>query len=160
MYLVLIDDELLLSSNMKKRKRLLMLSNPTNGQIIHGIYKQQLIESFIIHPSLAGISIATINKGQKIQRHIHQTMHEFFYILSGTIIIEYTTPTNINHNDNNKSTASAVMTTTTSSSLPKIEIDARHYLVNSDHRLLWNEAISKIEQQQQSVSLTSTIMDN
>lgn len=54
-------------------------------------------------------------------------------------------------NDNNKNsaastTASVVMP---ASSPSTIEIDARYYLVNSDHRMLWNEAITKIEQQQQ-----------
>jgi quercetin dioxygenase-like cupin family protein len=50
----------------------------------HGrpITKQQLVEPFLV-PLVAGISVATILPGQRVEMHNHETMHEFFYVLEG-----------------------------------------------------------------------------
>lgn len=53
----------------------------------HGTSKQQLMEPFSVHPNLAGISVATLQPGQSIERHAHGSMHEFFYVLSGNVDI-------------------------------------------------------------------------
>jgi mannose-6-phosphate isomerase-like protein (cupin superfamily) len=52
----------------------------------HAITKQQLVEPFVV-PNLAGISVATLLPDQTISSHKHETMHEFFYVLSGTGIV-------------------------------------------------------------------------
>lgn len=58
---------------------------------VHGTDKQQLVEEFSVHPDLAGISMALILQGQTIQRHVHENMHEFFYVFEGEvdITVEY-----------------------------------------------------------------------
>lgn len=53
----------------------------------HGTLKQQLVDPFSLHPQLAGISIATLQEGEAIEKHMHETMYEFFYVLKGTLII-------------------------------------------------------------------------
>jgi quercetin dioxygenase-like cupin family protein len=47
------------------------------------ITKQQFLEPFAI-PTVAGVSVATILPGQRVEMHQHESMHEFFYILQGT----------------------------------------------------------------------------
>lgn len=56
----------------------------TSHQDDHGspITKQQLIEPFVV-PNVAGISVATILPGQRVEMHNHETMHEFFFVLEG-----------------------------------------------------------------------------
>ena len=56
----------------------------TSHQDDHGspITKQQLVEPFAV-PNVAGISVATILPGQRVDMHKHETMHEFFYVLEG-----------------------------------------------------------------------------
>jgi hypothetical protein len=56
-------------------------------QTSHGTLKQQLVEPFALHPNLAGISIATLHDGERVERHSHATMFEFFYVLDGTLLI-------------------------------------------------------------------------
>jgi hypothetical protein len=56
-------------------------------QTSHGTLKQQLVEPFALHPHLAGISIATLKEGERVERHAHATMFEFFYVLDGTLLI-------------------------------------------------------------------------
>ncbi|CAJ1936569.1 unnamed protein product [Cylindrotheca closterium] len=46
------------------------------------ITKQQLINPFVL-PRLAGISVATLESGQTVAKHEHDSMHEFFFILQG-----------------------------------------------------------------------------
>jgi quercetin dioxygenase-like cupin family protein len=46
------------------------------------ITKQQLIDPFVV-PRLAGISVATLQSGQTVSSHQHESMHEFFFILQG-----------------------------------------------------------------------------
>lgn len=60
-------------------------ARPTSHQDDQGrpITKQQLIEPFLI-PRLAGISVATLLPGQRVKRHQHGSMVEFFLILEGT----------------------------------------------------------------------------
>jgi quercetin dioxygenase-like cupin family protein len=55
----------------------------------HGrqITKQQLIDPFVV-PNLAGLSVATLLPNQRISLHQHSTMHEFFYVLSGSGVIQ------------------------------------------------------------------------
>jgi hypothetical protein len=53
----------------------------------HGTLKQQLVEPFTLHPNLAGISVATLQEGERIEQHVHKSMYEFFYILEGTLMI-------------------------------------------------------------------------
>jgi Cupin domain len=61
---------------------------PRQSSAHAGIYKQQLIEAFGVHPLLAGISVATLRSGQSIPRHVHESMHEFFFVLQGNLSIE------------------------------------------------------------------------
>lgn len=56
----------------------------------HGTIKQQLVNEFSVHPDLAGIAVATLKRGQSIERHVHESMHEFFYILEGAVSISTT----------------------------------------------------------------------
>jgi Cupin domain len=53
----------------------------------HGTTKQQLVEAFAVHPNLAGLSVATMTRRQIIERHVHPSMHEFFYVLQGKLSI-------------------------------------------------------------------------
>jgi quercetin dioxygenase-like cupin family protein len=53
----------------------------------HGTTKQQLVEEFSVHPDLAGISVATLLQGQTIKQHVHESMHEFFYVFEGEVDI-------------------------------------------------------------------------
>lgn len=46
------------------------------------ILKKQLLEPFRI-PNLSGFQIAYLKPGQEVENHIHKSMHEVFYILSG-----------------------------------------------------------------------------
>jgi mannose-6-phosphate isomerase-like protein (cupin superfamily) len=47
------------------------------------IIKQQLIAPFSVVDNLAGISIATLLQHQRIERHAHGSMHEFFFVTIG-----------------------------------------------------------------------------
>jgi quercetin dioxygenase-like cupin family protein len=51
------------------------------------ITKQQLVDPFVV-PNLAGLSIATLLPNQGISSHQHDTMHEFFYVLSGSGVLQ------------------------------------------------------------------------
>jgi quercetin dioxygenase-like cupin family protein len=51
------------------------------------ITKQQLIDPFVV-PSLAGLSVATLLPNQRLASHQHDTMHEFFYVLSGSGVLQ------------------------------------------------------------------------
>ena len=44
--------------------------------------KQQLIEPFEI-PNIAGFSVATLRPGQTVTEHVHESMIEAFFVLSG-----------------------------------------------------------------------------
>lgn len=48
------------------------------------ILKKQLIEPFVVVPTLAGISVATLQANQTIPMHSHDSMHEFFLVWKGT----------------------------------------------------------------------------
>ena len=48
-----------------------------------GVDKQSLLPPFSITENLAGLSVASIQPGQTIEKHNHLTMFEFFYVLSG-----------------------------------------------------------------------------
>ena len=53
-----------------------------------GIGKQSLLlRPFQVHPDLIGISVATIWPGQAVTMHVHETMHEFFFIYQGEVEI-------------------------------------------------------------------------
>lgn len=58
--------------------------DPTTG---NAITKQQFIEPFAV-PLVAGISVATLEAGQRVSKHSHTTMHEFFYVLEGTGVFQ------------------------------------------------------------------------
>lgn len=49
------------------------------------VTKQQLIEPFDV-PNLSGISVATFLPGQEVELHKHISMHEFFFVLEGTLL--------------------------------------------------------------------------
>ena len=55
--------------------------DPQSGTTIR---KQQLVEPFSLMNNLAGFSVATMTKGQTVTSHQHASMHEFFFILSGS----------------------------------------------------------------------------
>lgn len=57
------------------------------------ITKQQLLAPFVV-PNVAGISVATILPGQRVEMHSHETMHEFFYVLEGGATFYVTGDTN------------------------------------------------------------------
>ena len=50
-----------------------------NGEYIK---KQQFLEPFVV-PRVTGFSVATLRPGQRVHRHEHENMHEFFYVLEG-----------------------------------------------------------------------------
>jgi mannose-6-phosphate isomerase-like protein (cupin superfamily) len=55
-----------------------------------GIRKQALLIGPVaaaVHPDLVGISVATIQPGQMVTMHAHESMHEFFYIYQGEVEI-------------------------------------------------------------------------
>lgn len=56
---------------------------PLQATSHEGVNKQSLVPSFAIHPNLAGLSVASIQPGQTIEKHHHPTMYEFFYVISG-----------------------------------------------------------------------------
>lgn len=64
-------------------------SRPTSHVDQQGkpIMKQQLIEAFLI-PKFVGFSVATFEAGQTMSPHEHTNLHEFFYVLEGTGIID------------------------------------------------------------------------
>lgn len=49
------------------------------------ITKRQFLDPFVV-PTVAGISVATIEPGQTVAMHSHTTMHEFFYVLEGSAV--------------------------------------------------------------------------
>mmetsp|Transcript_2787 Transcript_2787/g.3366 ORF Transcript_2787/g.3366 Transcript_2787/m.3366 type:complete len:172 (+) Transcript_2787:40-555(+) len=52
------------------------------------ITKQQLLEPFVV-PNFVGYSVATFKPGQNMMPvHEHESLHEFFYVLEGTGIIQ------------------------------------------------------------------------
>jgi quercetin dioxygenase-like cupin family protein len=52
------------------------------------IVKQQLLEAFAV-PNFVGYSIATFKPGQVMMPpHEHKSMHEFFYVIEGTGVIQ------------------------------------------------------------------------
>jgi quercetin dioxygenase-like cupin family protein len=52
------------------------------------IVKQQFIEPFVI-PKFVGYSVATFKPGQTMMPpHEHKSLHEFFYVIEGTGIIQ------------------------------------------------------------------------
>ena len=52
------------------------------------IVKQQLLEPFVV-PNFVGYSIATFSPGQiMMPPHEHKSLHEFFYVIEGTGIIQ------------------------------------------------------------------------
>jgi hypothetical protein len=67
---------------------------PSMESLSHaGIRKQSLIlPSTAVHPDLVGISVATIRPGQAVTMHVHNTMHEFFYIYQGAVEITVQVP--------------------------------------------------------------------
>lgn len=50
-----------------------------NGEYIK---KQQFLEPFAVS-RVTGFSVATLRPGQRVHRHEHENMHEFFYVLEG-----------------------------------------------------------------------------
>jgi quercetin dioxygenase-like cupin family protein len=46
------------------------------------ILKQQLLEPFAA-PRVTGFSVATLQPNQRVERHGHANMHEFFYVVKG-----------------------------------------------------------------------------
>lgn len=64
-------------------------SRPTSHSDEQGrpISKQQLVDPFVV-PNFAGISIATLLPNQRVSPHQHDTMHEFFYVVSGTGVLQ------------------------------------------------------------------------
>lgn len=77
-------------SHMPRHGSVLQLENvpkrPTSHLDSHGkfIQKQQLVEAFQTIPTLAGFSVATLQPNQRVEFHQHETMHELFYVLSGS----------------------------------------------------------------------------
>lgn len=70
-----------------------------------GVYKQQLVAPFTLHPSLAGISIGILeNSQQTVERHQHDSMSEFFFVLQGQGSMELSNHNTTNNNNNDKST--------------------------------------------------------
>ena len=51
------------------------------------VYKKQIVEPFQVHPMLAGISVGIFDPAQEVSEHVHETMHEFFYVLEGDGVI-------------------------------------------------------------------------
>jgi quercetin dioxygenase-like cupin family protein len=64
-------------------------SRPTSHSDEQGrpITKQQLVDPFLL-PNLAGLSVATLLPNQHLASHQHDTMHEFFYVLSGSGVLQ------------------------------------------------------------------------
>ena len=64
-------------------------SRPTSHSDEQGrpITKQQLVDPFVV-PNFAGFSIATLLPNQRVSSHQHDTMHEFFYVVSGTGVLQ------------------------------------------------------------------------
>jgi quercetin dioxygenase-like cupin family protein len=46
------------------------------------VLKQQLLEPFAA-PRVTGFSVATLQPNQRVERHAHANMHEFFYVIKG-----------------------------------------------------------------------------
>lgn len=60
----------------------------------HHTSKIQLVEPFALHPQLAGMSIAELRSGQKVETHVHESLIEIFVVLQGRLGMEWwTTPT-------------------------------------------------------------------
>jgi quercetin dioxygenase-like cupin family protein len=51
------------------------------------ITRQQLVDPFVV-PTFAGLSVATLLPNQRVSSHQHDTMHEFFYVVSGTGVLQ------------------------------------------------------------------------
>ena len=51
------------------------------------ITKQQMFEPFVV-PNFVGFSVATFTAGQQLTPHKHDNLHEFFYVLEGSGLIE------------------------------------------------------------------------
>jgi mannose-6-phosphate isomerase-like protein (cupin superfamily) len=85
---------------------------PRQSSAHAGIYKQQLIEEFSVHPLLAGISVATLRRGQSIPRHVHATMHEFFFVLQGNLSIAVEESSSLDLSSLDPTTSAATTTTT------------------------------------------------
>lgn len=62
---------------------------PTSHVDQHGkpITKQQMLEPFVV-PNFVGFSVATFTAGQQLTPHEHDNLHEFFYVLEGSGLIE------------------------------------------------------------------------
>jgi len=57
----------------------------------HGTSKRQFISPFQVHPSLAGVSMASLQPGERIETHVHPTMHEFMYVVQGRMRVTFET---------------------------------------------------------------------
>ena len=51
------------------------------------ITKQQMLEPFVV-PNFVGFSVATFTAGQQLTPHEHDNLHEFFYVLEGSGVIQ------------------------------------------------------------------------
>jgi mannose-6-phosphate isomerase-like protein (cupin superfamily) len=55
----------------------------------HGSTKKQIIQPFQLHPNLAGISVAYLEPGQDVEQHVHPSMHEFMFVLDGSMTVKF-----------------------------------------------------------------------
>jgi mannose-6-phosphate isomerase-like protein (cupin superfamily) len=82
-------------------------SRPTSHTDSNGreITKQQLIwpsssSPIAVPPTLAGCSVATLRPDQRIDFHQHETMYEFFFVLSGKGVVQKVESSDGNTNQN------------------------------------------------------------
>ncbi|KAL7575444.1 hypothetical protein ACA910_007344 [Epithemia clementina (nom. ined.)] len=65
-----------------------------------GVWKQQLVDSFSLHPSLTGVAIGILDNPQTgVEMHQHTSMSEFFFVLQGQGIVQVKTRSTIRNNN-------------------------------------------------------------
>ena len=79
------------SSTTTTSSRIWNLADVSPTSTAHGTSKRQFIAPFQVHSSLAGVSMASLRPGERIERHVHPTMHEFMYVVQGRMRVTFET---------------------------------------------------------------------
>lgn len=73
----------------KPNSRIWQTDNIDFSYTSHGSTKKQIIPPFQLHPNLAGISVAYLEPGQNVEQHVHPSMHEFMFVLDGSMTVKF-----------------------------------------------------------------------
>ena len=101
-----------------------------------GIEKQQLVDAFVAHPALSGVSIGILDhvQQQKVERHQHDSMSEFFFVLQGQGWVQVDPPpVNVNIHDS-ETTIHGSDSTTRARSTSQHTVQAGSFVLVGPHQ--------------------------